>query len=589
MPPDISTSYNILHIVYYYYMLRFLEKFKNALKILSDNEKTHFFLISFFGVFNGFIQILAAFLVLPFMTFILSSNVEDYQILNITIQSSAFYTFGLGVILFQVLASFSNLYLVYINTNFTQSLSSRLSIDVLKEHLFASYKEISTRLSGDYIKKIITDSKQLSENYYQSMIELINGLSLLIFFSLVLIVMNIWTSLSFIVLMSIFVFMVYYDIQLKLKAHGRELYAVQKLRNQQLSEILSNIKLIKIFNAENFFLDLFTTLTKTTQNHSKSIAFLKEIPKNVIESMAIIALLLFSLIAKNYNSNFENLLPIISFYTLALYRLLPSVYKIVGSLHSFSVYQPVFDYTSVNLQKQTSVEEKVPLLFMDKIIFRNVSFKYEDRDKDVLTNVNFEIRKHQFLGIYGTSGKGKTTFFDLLLGLYTPDHGEITMDGQNIHQYDLKSYYALFGYVSQDIYIFNMTVLENIAFAVRKDQIDKERVFEVLKKVDMYDFVKKELKDQENTLLGEKGISLSGGQRQRIGIARVLYFNPQILIFDEATNALDAANEQKILDLIKSISKTKTVLMVSHRLDSLKPCDQVFELKQSKLIKNENF
>lgn len=568
-------------------MSKFLKKYQDALRILNQKEKRHFYFISSYGVVNGFIQIFAAFLVLPFMTYILNSDEFELSVFTLKITAEYVFIFGLGVIFFQVIASLSSLVLVYINTQFTQDLSSRLSIAVLKEHLYANYSAIASRLSGDYIKKIVTDTKQLSENYYQSLIELINGLSLLVFFSMVLISMNVWSSLSFIVIIAILIFFVYYKIQLRLKSHGRQLFQTSKLRQQELSEILHNVKLIKIFNAEAFFLNAFKQLTQQTQKHSKSIAFLKEIPKNTIESSAIIALLLFSLIVKQFSNNLGNFLPLISFYTLALYRLLPSVYKVLGSLHNFSVYQPVFDYTSENLVKDPIIKKSEKLEFRKEIVFDQVSFKYENRDQNVLSEFNLSIQKNEFIGIYGHSGKGKTTFFDLLLGLYTPNAGMISLDHKEVKGLNLESYHNLFGYVSQDIYIFNMSVLENIAFAQEKKFINFERVYEVLKKVDLYDFVMNELKDNIYTQLGEKGISLSGGQRQRIGIARVLYFNPEILIFDEATNALDSTNEKKIMDLIKDLAHSKTILMVSHHRDNLRDCQRIYELRNGRMIEQQ--
>jgi len=264
-------------------------------------------------------------------------------------------------------------------------------------------------------------------------------------------------------------------------------------------------------------------------------------------------------------------------YALALYRILPALNRILSSYNTTLFLSKSLDIMYDELSYTPPKEGKEAVEFKEKIELKNISFEYI-KGKKVLENINLNINKGDKIAFIGESGSGKSTLVDLIIGLYKPISGNIIIDDIELNSENIRAYRSKVGYIPQSIYLFDGTVGENVAFGY---EYDKEKIIEVLKKANIYDFLS--TKEGIDTLVGDGGIQLSGGQKQRIGIARALYSNPEILVLDEATSSLDNETESKIMDEIYEVSGDKTLLIIAHRLSTVERCERKIKLNGGKI------
>lgn len=279
------------------------------------------------------------------------------------------------------------------------------------------------------------------------------------------------------------------------------------------------------------------------------------------------------------SNNFNNALPIISLYIFAGYRLMPATQGIFASFTQLTFVIPSLDKLYDDIKKlkiSNENQEQTAMSFNKAINLKNIHFSYLDRSRTALKDVTLNIPVKSTVGFVGTTGCGKTTTADIILGLLKPQKGTFEVDGKIITEQNLRSWQRCIGYVPQHIYLSDDTIAANIAFGVATKDIDQETVEKVSKIANLHEFVSNELPKKYQTLIGERGIRLSGGQRQRIGIARSLYHNPQVIIFDEATSALDNATEKKVMDAIYNFGKNITIIVIAHRLNTLKNCNIIY-------------
>ena len=364
---------------------------------------------------------------------------------------------------------------------------------------------------------------------------------------------------------------------------------------KKLQQGFAAIRDIKMLNKEKFFSDSFSySNTEESKNTYKNSFFLS-LPKILFELVCILLVIIVFYYIYIEKKDIVHFLPIISAYAFAAYRLIPSVIKILNANQTLKFWFPVTEpyiEKSVSYKNNKKIKNNNNLNkiknvnFLESennhIKFKNVNFNFKNRTNFVLKKINLEFNKNDFIGIFGESGSGKTTFVNLLLGLYQPVEGQILFGEKSIFQ-DLESWRKLLSFIPQNIYILDDTVIKNVAFGHENEKIDIEKVKHSLKKANAYEFVNS-LENKLHTNCGELGEFLSGGQRQRIAIARALYNDSKILVFDEFTNFLDSDNEKKIMNEISNL-KNQTRIIVSHKNSTLNFCNKLFEIKDNILIK----
>jgi ATP-binding cassette subfamily B protein/ATP-binding cassette subfamily C protein len=302
------------------------------------------------------------------------------------------------------------------------------------------------------------------------------------------------------------------------------------------------------------------------------------VPKSILESLGfsfLVAVVLFIMLIYHDASK---VIPVISMYALALYRILPSLHRMLQNINNIAYLEKTLEGVDESLQQPVENEGSAPLQFEHSIRLEDIHFKYMTGN-EVITGSSFEIKKSEKIAITGESGSGKSTLVDIIIGIHKPVSGNVYIDETAVTDDNIRSWRKKIGYIPQGIYLFDGTAAENVSFGSIPDD---EKIKRALQMANIWDFLA--AKDGINTLVGEGGIQLSGGQQQRIGIARALYDDPEVLVLDEATSALDTDTEQKIMDEIYNVTANKTLIVIAHRLSTVERCDRRIRIENGKII-----
>ena len=358
--------------------------------------------------------------------------------------------------------------------------------------------------------------------------------------------------------------------------------------NKWVQQSFGGIKEVKILNKEKFFYDKYDEAYRGHAKSEYTYHTLLMVPKPIIETMCICGLL--GAIAIKFwwrGADITYFVPILSVFAIAAFRLLPSFNRITEYLGTIlyqksaitSIYGDLKEIDELNAQKREKNKEEKAIQFQNKIEIKDLTFSYPGAEKEVLKDLNLEIRKKSSVAFIGHSGAGKTTLADILMGLLKPAKGDVCVDGVSI--FEGFSWHQIIGYIPQTIYLMDDTIKNNIAFGIEEKEIDPARLKYAVEQAQLSQLIE-ELEFGLDTKIGEMGVRLSGGQRQRIGIARALYHNPEILVLDEATSALDNETEKAVMDAIETLHGKMTLIIIAHRLSTIKDCDYVYEIGDGK-------
>lgn len=360
---------------------------------------------------------------------------------------------------------------------------------------------------------------------------------------------------------------------------------------QWINQSLGGIKELKILQREEYFIDSYKTNYKKLIWGARVNELIAALPKYIVETVAMVGLV-FAIIIKLLfgHGALETFIPQIAVFAVAAFRLLPSVGRVNAYINSIMynkasldmIYDDLKEIDSEPVQEAEWQGEKENWIFTKGVIVEHVTYHYPDSDVEVLHDISMEIPKGKTVALIGPSGAGKTTLADIILGLLPPTAGVVRMDQHNIYE-NLRSWREKLGYIPQSIYLSDDTVRNNIAFGIYQEQIDDNAIWKALEKAQLKEFVQG-LENGLDTYVGDRGVRLSGGQRQRIGIARALYHDPEILVLDEATSALDSSTEQAVMESIESLQGLKTMIIIAHRLTTIKNADLVYEVSGGNVI-----
>lgn len=488
--------------------------------------------------------------------------------------------FGVGIILIFILKNIVTILYNYYTTVVARKLNRKYSNKLLATYLDFEYINYIKKNRSEFMR-IVTQECGLLVGIFQNIISLISE----IFIITLLYGIMIYTDWKLTFAMTLFLLVNLLIIKYIVLAEIKKIGKLRESKNKKLyklvNSIFSNYKFIKLkadnFEVKNEFNNIQIEIDKIG---IKQNTFLP-IPRAILEFSGffmIVAIILYS-VSLYGEEGIKNILPVVSLFFLALYRMLPSIIRIVGVFQGFAFYAPVpgrieeeLSYSLENLKN-----EKVE--FSKKIEVKDLEFEYE-KNTPILDKVSLSIEKGDRIAFIGESGSGKTTLVDILMGLYRAKSGKIYVDGVEINNRNLKDWRKKIGYIPQEIYLFDGTVGENVSIG---HDYDEARVIEVLKQAKIWEFFKN--KEGVHTKVGDAGIMLSGGQKQRVGIARALYKEQEILVLDEATSALDDNTEEQIIYELYNLAEDKTLIMIAHRLTTLKKCNKIFQLEKGKIKK----
>lgn len=378
----------------------------------------------------------------------------------------------------------------------------------------------------------------------------------------------------------------------RLNRIGAKNQAIQSRIAKWRIQATYGLKDVKVLNREEFYVRNYYETGKVGAEVARNYAVLNNMPRLLIETVFIVSVLGFLVVYINGGGDITAMVTTISAFAIAAVRVLPSVNRINTYITEIAYTQPSLDFVYDNLQEGMKTDamlaerraySQVEKLKLDhQIELDHISFHYPDSDKNIFEDAHMIVPKGKSVGIIGTSGAGKSTIVDILLGLLHAQTGTITCDGVDIFK-NYESWLAQIGYIPQSIYLIDESIRDNIAFGIDADKIDEKRIWEVLEEAQLKEFVE-ELPEGLDTTIGDRGVRLSGGQRQRIGIARALYNDPEILVFDEATSALDNDTEAAVMEAVNSFHGRKTMIIIAHRLNTIEKCDMIYKVENMKLV-----
>ncbi len=523
-------------------------------------------------------------IIIPVLKVLVEENFQDSNFFSIFIKNLNFSKdelIYLFLLLTFLIYSLKSLFLAYVarkEVNFIKKIRISLSEKLFSTYLNLPYKFHLDTNSGNLIRNI-TDIKLYLNLLLHTLIVLVESF---VFVGIVvfLIIYEPIGAMTSLFLLGSFGLLFYMKLQKKSEIWGKERQIFEGLKIINTQQGLNAIKDIKILGREKYFIDLFTDSDSQAAESQKKHDFILRLPRIVLELIAVLTVLTLVLVLLQKEKNFASLIPTLGLFAVSAFRIMPSMAKILRSIQIINFARPVLQLLKEEIYKGNQITQSPSVVnnlqIVKKIDLKNISFSYPNTAKSIFKNLNFTIQVGDSVGIFGKSGTGKTTLINILLGLIEPQNGDIQVDDKSILG-DIKSWQRKIGYVPQNIYLTDDSLKSNIAFGVEEKLIDLNLVNQLIKQVKLEEFVGS-LKSGVNSKAGEYGEKLSGGQRQRIGIARCLYNNPEVIIFDEATNALDKKTAEEIIDEINSFKRKKTAIIVSHDLYTLKNCDKIYDL-----------
>ncbi|MBW4646942.1 MAG: ATP-binding cassette domain-containing protein [Goleter apudmare HA4340-LM2] len=485
------------------------------------------------------------------------------------------------------------------------TLKGNLSHKLLKAYLEAPYSFHLRINSASIIQNITNTTDNVCLGVVMPLLTAISNFAIVLALTLLLIKASA-IALFMIVLLLPVVFGLVKSLKSRLAFWSKEGWGSEEEMIRIVHHALGSLKETRVIGCEYYFDHQMEQQTKRFAENISLNRSYGNLPRFVIEAFMITFLVIFTLLYINLNrGQGQNLSAILGIFALASIRLLPAVSNLVGAINvfrsnTFGVDKLFFDFQEIeklknlptasinHLPKNLSLgSDALPFSLKKQIVLSQVTFQYPDTSRKSLDEISLTIPKGESIGVIGKSGAGKTTLVDVLLGLFIPQCGDIKVDGVSVYS-NLRSWQNMLGYVPQSIFLIDDTLERNIAFGVPDHLIDQNRLRKAVEMAQLSEVVE-QLPDGVKTVVGERGVLLSGGQRQRVGIARVLYYEREILVFDEATAALDTETEHLITEATKALAGTKTIIIIAHRLSTIEHCNRIYQLDQGRIVKSGSY
>ena len=481
-----------------------------------------------------------------------------------------------------------NLFLAFLawrQTRFAFGVQAQISQRLFTTYLRQPYTFHLQRNSAQLIRNVVTEVSQLISHAITPAILLLGEGLVLLGIATLLLVVEPLGALIVVLVLGGAAWSFHHSTRFRITRWGQARQHHEGLRIQHLQQGLGGVKDVKLLGRESDFLAQYRVHTTQSARVGQFQATLQQLPRLWLELLAVagMATLVLSMLAQG--RDMASIVPTLGLFTAAAFRLMPSVNRVLGAVQSLRYVLPVIN----TLHEEFQLDAPEPAVqntngaaaFRHEIRLNDITYTYPSALAPALNGLFITIQKGKSVGFIGASGAGKSTLVDVILGLLTPNAGQVAVDGQDIQQ-NLRAWQNQIGYVPQSIYLTDDTLRRNVAFGLANEQIDDAAVQRAIQAAQLEEFAAS-LPDRLETLVGERGIRLSGGQRQRIGIARALYHDPAVLVLDEATSALDTDTERSVMQAVRALHGTKTILIVAHRLSTVEHCDRLYRLEQGRV------
>ncbi len=563
----------------------------NILKLISVKKKSEFLILLILILITSFFETITIGVFLPFVTLILGgkSNIESFNFIDnsqfIKTLTSNFDEYELIIISLLIFLSvfiikiFFVIFITWYRENFKWSLFHLLSKKILGSHIMKNTSFFFKKNSSEYTSQTLLQSNQAVESI-NSLIFLINEIIVFISIFTLLVILDYqitFFSVSIFIVLFLLPFLFFSKIKIKKWASNQLFHEHNQIKN--INESFAMFKYIKVHNIEKFFFDKYVGNNFFSAYYKKLIAFFLQVPRHYLELLTIILISLIILFHHYNEKSSTEYLPIIAIFMLAASRMVPSINKILVSIQTFIAGIPAINSISKEINKKSIRLKKIDKFDSFKNLkLKNISFAYE-KNNSIFKKINLEINSGDKIIIKGSSGVGKSTLVELILGLRKINSGSFYLNGKKVNNYKVHEQLK-FNYLPQSSYMVDGSIKDNIV--LNNNQLTKETFWKILNICKLNTLISK-LRKKENTLTGENGVILSGGQKQRICIARALADNPSFLILDESTNAIDMSTENSILKDLNKYYKKITLIMVTHRKTNIKYFNKIIEMSKNKI------
>jgi len=577
-----------------------MEIVKQLLEILTAKERKQAGFLLVMVLIMAFIDVIGVASIMPFMSVLTNPQlIETNYYLNslfkiLGADNHQQFQFILGLMVFTLLVTSLavNALTTYLQLRFVMMREYTVSKRLIEGYLYQPYIWFLDRHSTDLGKTILSEINHVISHAAVPIMNVIAQVLVTLSLLTLLIIIDPMLAISVGFTLGAVYILIFKITMGYLVDIGRNRLVANKQRYSAVSEAFGAAKEVKVRGLEQIFVNRYAEPAEKYAKYDASAHLISQIPRFAIEAIAFGGLILIILYLMYQSNNFASVLPIVSLYALAGYKLLPALQKIYSAISLLrysgsslsNLYQEVKSLEPYSLQADST-----SININKNIELKNISFSYPNSPNKILKNISLTIPVNTNVGFVGSSGSGKTTIVDLILGLLEAREGTLQVDGKIISKSNRRSWQKIVGYVPQQIYLSDDTIYANIAFGIPSEEIDHNLVQRAAKIANLHEFIIDNLKSGYETKIGERGVKLSGGQRQRIGIARALYFKPQVLILDEATSALDNLTEEGVMESVHSLTNEITIIMIAHRLSTLKECDTIFFLDKGEIKDKGSF
>ena len=575
-----------------------MQNLKKLLYLLSSNERKRAMLLLGMILFMALLDMLGVASIMPFIAVLTNPGlVETNNILNTAYKTSGIFgvetnqqfLFLLGIFVFILLIislAFKAL-TNYAQVRFTTMREYSLGKRLVEGYLHQPYSWFLNRHSAELGKTILSEVSMVISKGLGPMINLITQSTVTLTLLMLLIFVDPKLTLIVIITLSLAYGLIYKFNKNLMINIGKETFKANQERFAALTEAFGASKEVKVGGLEQTYIKKFSDPAKTLAQNSALTAIISQLPRFILEAVCFGGMLLVVLYLMVQSGDISSVIPVIALYAFAGYRLMPALQQIYISLTQLRIVGPSLDSIYDDLQGlQPPIKDdkyENPLQLNKDISLKHIHYHYPSSSRTALKDISLSIPARNTIGLVGATGSGKTTTVDIILSLLEAQQGTLEVDGNVINKNNRRAWQRSIGYVPQQIFLADDTVSANIALGVESNDINQEAVEHASKTANLHEFVVNELPLKYKTTVGERGVRLSGGQRQRIGIARALYHKPRVLILDEATSALDNLTEQVVMEAMHNLKNNITIILIAHRLSTVKKCDKIFLFDKGKL------
>jgi ABC-type bacteriocin/lantibiotic exporter with double-glycine peptidase domain len=575
---------------------------RKILDLLSIKERKNLYFLWTVLVIMAFIEMAGIASIMPFMSVVANPEVVEtnswmkqvYEFFRFTSVANFLFFLGLSLLVLTVFSNLLKALTAWWVLRYDNQLNYMLAWRLLAQYMSRPYSFFLDRNTAEMGKNILTEVRTVISGVLSAGMSVLSSTLISLCILILLLLVDPFIAVTVAATLGSAYAGLYLLVRRRLAKISKDNVQVNFMKFKIASEALSGIKDLKILGREEVFLGQFAIHAQRHALNNVAWGIISQLPRYALEVMAFGSILLIVMYFESKQGSSSQMIPLLSLYAFAGYRLLPSVQQIFSGITTVRTNLAALEIlhrdlaegqADRNLERVLAKQNHLqPLPFTRGLELRNVSFCYSGVQVPAIEAISLTIARNTSIGIVGATGSGKTTTVDLILGLLTPTLGQLLVDDVEVDGNNMASWRLNLGYVPQSIFLCDDTITRNIAFGVPEQEIDMAAVVRTARIANLHEFIERELPNGFETVIGERGVRLSGGQRQRIGIARALYRDPAVLIMDEATSALDGVTEHAVMEALHTLSGKKTIIMIAHRLTTVKDCDVIYLMENGRIV-----